>query len=148
MNNLRSLTKQALLWVCVKVCGIIAFVVDTVVEVIELGKEMTNIAADGIIKAVQRVRASKVVQTIGKGIHTCKKVIDAWKRIKDMKEFPDTVYNIGKGFWAFVTSKVCFSWAPSSGLCMVCSLGYAALLLAGFTFSLYLLGLVSTVFQS
>lgn len=141
MHQFGRRVKQALLWVAVKLCEIIVFVVDTVVAVVEVGKETATAAAEVTVEVIQRVRASKVVQTIGKGVDTVTK-------IKDMKEFPDTVRRIRKGVWAFATGKACFSWAASSGWCMLFSLGYAALLLAGFTFSLYLLGLLSTVFRS
>jgi hypothetical protein len=132
---------QGLLWVAVKMCQAIVFVVDTVEAVVEVVKETAKVAAEVAVEIIQQVRANKVVRTIGNGVDTLKK-------IKDMKEIPDTVRRIGKGVWAFATGKACFSWAASSGWCTLCSLGCAALLLVGFTFSLYLLGLLSTVFRS
>ena len=133
--------KEGLLWVAVKMAQAIIFVVDTVEAVAEVIKETATAVVEVAVEVVQRVRENDVIKTIGKGVDTLKK-------IKDAKEFPGTLRRIGKGFWAYVTGKACFSWAASSGLCTLCSLGYAALLLASFTFSLYLLGLLSTAFRS
>ncbi len=148
MRKLWKRAKQALLWVAVKLCEIIVFVVDTVVAVVEVVKETAKAAAEVTVEVVQRVRANKVVQTIGEGVDTLKKIVGTLKKIKDIKEFPNTIRRIGKSVWAFATGKACFSWAASSGWCTLCSLGYTAFLLAGFTFSLYLLGLLNTVFRS
>ena len=132
---------QALVWVAVKMCQAIIFVVDVAAAVVEVVKETAKVVAEVTVEIVSRVRRSPIFQNIRNGLNIVKK-------FRDLKEFPKTARHIGKGFWAFVTGKACFSWAASSGWCTLCSLGYAALLLAGFTFSLYLLGLLSTVFRS
>ncbi len=125
---------QALVWVAVKTCRAIIFVVDVV-------KETAKAAAEIIVGIVKRVRNNPIFQNIRKGLNIVKK-------LKDAKELPGMIERAGKVVWAFATGKACFSWAASSGWCTLCSLGYAALLLGGFTFSLYLLGLLSTVFRS
>lgn len=132
---------QALVWVAVKCAQAIIFVVDVAAAFVEVVKETATAAVEVTVEIVKRVRKNPVVQNIRKGW-------DIVRKIRDMKEFPNTVRRIRQGFWAFVTGKACFSWAASSGWCTLCSLGYGALVLFGFTFSLYLLGLLSTVFRS
>ena len=133
--------KQGLLWVAVKLCQVIIFVVDTIEVVVETVEETAKAAADVAVEIVRRVRENKVVQTIGKGVNTLKKV-------KDAKEFPGMIRRTVKSVWAFATGKVCFSWAASSGWCTPCSLGYVVVLVSSCVFSLYLLGLLSTVLRS
>ena len=132
---------QALVWVAVKTCQAIIFVVDVASSFVEVVKETAKAAAEIIVAIVKRVRNNPIFQNIRKGWNIVKK-------LKDAKELRGTIKRAGKVVWAFATGKAWFPWAASSGWCMLCSLGYAALLLAGFTFSLYLLGLLSTVFQS
>jgi hypothetical protein len=130
--------KKGLLWVAIKMCQVIILVVDTLEAVVEVVKETAKAAAELTIAVVQRVRENNVVPTIGKGV-------DALKKIKDVKEFPRTIRRAIKWVWIVATGKACFSWLGSSGWCTLCSLGYAVSTCA---FSLYLLGLLSTVFQS
>src|SRR4029077_11930984 len=132
---------QALVWVAVKTCQAIIFVVDVASSFVEVVEETAKAAADITVEIVKRVRNNPIFQNIHKGWNIVKK-------LKDAKELPGTIKRAGKVLWAFATGKACFSWAPASGWCTLCSLGYAALLFAGFTFSLYLLGLLSTVFRS
>jgi hypothetical protein len=128
-------------WVAVKTCQAIIFVVDVASSFVEVVKETAKAAAEIIVEIVKRVRNNPIFQNICKGWNIVKK-------LKDAKELPGTIKRAGKVVWAFATGKACFSWAASSGWCTLCSLGYAALLLAGFTFSLYRLGLLSTVSRS
>jgi hypothetical protein len=132
---------QGLLWVAVKTCQAIIFVVDVAAALVEVVKETVQTAVEVTVEIIKRARKNPVVQNIRKGL-------DIVKKVKDLKEFPGTIKRAVKVGWAFATGKACFSWAASSGWCTLCSLGCAALLLVGFTFSLYLLGLLSTVFRS
>jgi hypothetical protein len=70
------------------------------------------------------------------------------KKLKDAKEWPGTIRRTIKWVWAFATGKACFSWVASSFWCTLCSAGYAILLVTTCVFSLYLLGLLNTVFRS
>jgi hypothetical protein len=132
---------QALVWVAVKCAQAIIFVVDVAAAFVEVVKETAKAAVETIVQVVKRARKSPVVQNIRKGW-------DIVKKVRDAKAFPGMIKRAAKVVWAFATGKACFSWGASSGWCTLCSLGYAALLLFGFTFSLYLLGLLSTVFRS
>lgn len=132
---------QGLAWIAAKIGQAIIFVVDGVAAVVEVVKEKAKVLAEVTVEIVNRVRKSPIFQNIRKGLNIMRK-------FRDLKEFPKTARHLGEAFWAFVTGKACFSWVATSGWCTLCSLGYAALLLAGFTFSLYLLGLLSTAFRS
>ena len=133
--------KQALLWVAIKTCQVVLFIVDTIEMAAETVRETAKVTAELTVAIIQRVREDKIVQTIGAGV-------DILKKLKDAKEFPGMIRRTGKWIWAFATGKACFSWAASSGWCTLCSLGYAALLVSTCVFSLYVLGLLSTVFRS
>ncbi len=132
---------QALVWVALKTCQAIIFVVEVAAAFVEVVKETAKAAVEITVEIVKRARKDPVIQNIRKGW-------DIVKKVKDAKEFPGMIKRAGKVVWAFATGKACFSWAASSGWCTPFSLGYAALLLGGFTFSLYLLGLLSAVFRS
>jgi hypothetical protein len=132
---------QALVWAAVKTCQAIIFVVDVASSFVEVVEETAKAAADITVEIVKRVRNNPIFQNIHKGWNIVKK-------LKDAKEHPGTIKRAGEVLWAFATGKASFSWAPASGWCTLCSLGYAALLFAGFTFSLYVLGLLRTVFRS
>jgi ABC-type siderophore export system fused ATPase/permease subunit len=140
-QRLKRGAKQALLWIAEKIGEVILFVVDTIEAVAAVAKESARVAAEVAVEIVQRVRENEVVQTIGKGIETLKK-------IKDAKELTRVIRRAIQWVWAFATGKACFGWAGSSGWCTLCSLGYVALLVSTCVFSLYLLGLLSTVFRS
>jgi len=132
---------QALVWIALKICQAIIFVVEVPAALVEVVKETAKAAVEITVEIVKHARKNPVVQNIRRGW-------DIVKKVKDAKDFPGMIKRAGKVVWAFATGKACFSWAASSGWCTLCSLGYTALLLFGFTFSLYLLGLLSTVFRS
>jgi hypothetical protein len=133
---------QGLLWVAVKMAQAIIFVVDTVEAVAEVIKETATAAVEVTVEIVERARKNPAVQNIRKGF-------DLVKKAKDLKELPGTIKRAVKVVWAFATGKACFAWVASSGSCTLCAAGYAVLLVANScAFSLYLLGLLSTVFKS
>jgi hypothetical protein len=138
---------QGLLWVAVKLCEVIIFVVDTVTTIAAAVKETAQAAVEVGIevanKVNQRVHESPVFQTIAEGYKTAKRVWDA-------KEFPSKVKNVFTLLWVFVTGQVCTtpSWAASSGWCTFYSVGYVTLIAASGIFALYLIGLLSAVFRS
>jgi hypothetical protein len=123
---------QALVWVTVKTCQAIIFVVDVASSFVEVVKETAKAAAEIIVEIVKRVRNNPIFQNIQKGL-------DIVKKLKDAKEFPRMIKRAAKVVWAFATAK---AW------CTLCTAGYAVLLVVGCAFSLYLLGLLSTVFRS
>src|SRR6267154_3489377 len=98
-------------------------------------KETAKAAAEVAVEIVKRVRKNRVVQTIGKGV-------DSLKKLKDAKELPGAIRRTIKCVWAFATGEACFSWVASSFWCTLCSAGYAILLVTVCVFSLYLLGLL------
>jgi hypothetical protein len=131
---------QGLVWVAVKMCQAFIFVVDTAATAVELVKETAKAASEVTVEVIERARKNPVVQNIQKGL-------DIVTKLKDAKEFSGMIKRAAKVMWTFATGKACFSWLGSSW-CTLCTSGYAVLLVAGCAFSLYLLGLLNTVFRS
>jgi hypothetical protein len=144
MRLIKWITRKAthgLAWVAVKTCQAIIFVIDAAPSFVEVVKKTAKNAAEIMVEIVEHVRRNPIFQNVRKGW-------DIVNKLKDVEELPGTIKRAGKMVWAFATGKAYFSCAVSSGWYTLCSAGYAALLLAGFTFSLYFLGLLSTAFRS